>query len=175
MQIVGLTGNIAAGKSEVSRRLAARGATLIDADQLAREAVAPGSPALDAIVARWGPTVLQADGMLDRTAMRRIIFADPNERTALAWGRTSLAIAVNALLSFRAGLVLGEASLVAIGAVLFAAAGATVAVGTIRRRQLSGDILTITPPRWALPGVAAATVVASLAGVASVLVEGGSG
>jgi uncharacterized membrane protein YidH (DUF202 family) len=97
------------------------------------------------------------------------------ERTALAWGRTSLAIAVNALLSFRAGLVLGEASLVAIGAVLFAAAGATVAVGTIRRRQLSGDILTITPPRWALPGVAAATVVASLAGVASVLVEGGSG
>ena len=97
------------------------------------------------------------------------------ERTALAWGRTSLAIAVNALLSLRAGIVLGESSLIAVGAVLFAAAGATVAVGAIRRRQLSGVILTITAPRWALPGVAAATGVASLAGVASVLVEGGSG
>ncbi|MBM7505422.1 DUF202 domain-containing protein [Agromyces aurantiacus] len=97
------------------------------------------------------------------------------ERTALAWGRTSLAIAVNALLSLRAGLVLGEGSLIAVGALLFAAAGATVAVAAVRRRQLSGAILTITPPRWALPGVAAATVLATLAGIASVLVEGGSG
>jgi uncharacterized membrane protein YidH (DUF202 family) len=96
------------------------------------------------------------------------------ERTALAWGRTSLAIAVNALLSLRAGLVLGETSLVAIGALLFAAAGATVAIGAVRRSQLSGAELTITPPRWALPVVAAATVIASLAGIASVLVEGSS-
>lgn len=96
------------------------------------------------------------------------------ERTALAWGRTSLAIAVNALLSLRAGLVLGEPSLVAIGALLFAAAGGTVAIGAMRRAQLSGAELTITPPRWALPGVAAATVLASVAGIASVLVEGSS-
>jgi uncharacterized membrane protein YidH (DUF202 family) len=96
------------------------------------------------------------------------------ERTALAWGRTSLAIAVNAFLSLRAGLVLGETSLVAIGALLFAAAGATVAVGAVRRAQLSGDDLTVTPPRWALPGVASATVLASVAGIASVLVEGSS-
>ncbi|MEI5583142.1 MULTISPECIES: DUF202 domain-containing protein [unclassified Agromyces] len=94
------------------------------------------------------------------------------ERTALAWGRTSLAIAVNALLSLRAGLVLDEASLVAVGALLLAAAGGAVAIGAVRRVQLSGAELTITPPRWALPGVAAATVLASIGGIASVLVEG---
>lgn len=111
------------------------------------------------------------------TAYRVAASGDPGlqpERTALAWGRTSLAIAVNALLSLRAGLLLGETSLVAIGALLFAAAGATVAVGAVRRAQLAGDELTITPPRWALPGVAAATVLASIAGIASVLVEGSS-
>jgi dephospho-CoA kinase len=83
MRIVGLTGNIAAGKSEVARRLVARGATIIDADLLAREAVTPGSPALAAIVARWGPSALAADGTLDRAALRRIIFADESERAAL--------------------------------------------------------------------------------------------
>jgi hypothetical protein len=61
---------------------------------------------------------------------------------------------------------------VAIGALLFAAAGATVAIGAVRRTQLSGEESTITPPRWALPGVAAATVLASIGGIASVLVEG---
>ena len=94
------------------------------------------------------------------------------ERTALAWGRTSLAIAVNALLSLRTGLVLGESSLVAIGALLFAAAGGAVVIGAVRRVQLSGAELTVTPPRWALPGVAAATVLASIGGIVSVLVEG---
>lgn len=83
MRIVGLTGNIAAGKSEVARRLAARGATIIDADLLAREAVAVGSPALAAIVQRWGPTALTPDGTLDRAELRRIIFADESERAAL--------------------------------------------------------------------------------------------
>jgi dephospho-CoA kinase len=83
MRIVGLTGNIAAGKSEVARRLTSRGATIIDADQLAREAVAVGSPALAAIVARWGPTVLTPEGTLDRAALRQIIFADESERAAL--------------------------------------------------------------------------------------------
>lgn len=83
MLIVGLTGNIAAGKSAVAARLAARGVPVIDADRLAREAVAPGSPALAAIVARWGPSVLAPDGTLDRGALRRIVFADPAERRAL--------------------------------------------------------------------------------------------
>ncbi len=83
MRIIGLTGNIAAGKSAVAARLAALGAHLIDADLLAREAVAPGSPALAAIVARWGPALLTAAGTLDRAALRRIVFSDAAERAAL--------------------------------------------------------------------------------------------
>ncbi|MEN9790897.1 MAG: hypothetical protein RLZZ63_555 [Gemmatimonadota bacterium] len=83
MRTIGLTGNIAAGKSAVAERLRAHGLTVIDADALAREVVAPGSPALDSIVARWGPRVLRADGTLDRAALRSIVFADPTERAAL--------------------------------------------------------------------------------------------
>jgi len=83
MRVIGLTGNIAAGKSLVARLFAAWGATLIDADQLARDAVAPGSAAQRAIVARWGAGMRQADGSLDRAALRRIVFADPAERAAL--------------------------------------------------------------------------------------------
>jgi len=83
MLVVGLTGNIGSGKSTVARLLEARGVPLIDADVLAREAVASGSPALAAIVARWGAVVLAKDGTLDRAALRGIVFADPRERAAL--------------------------------------------------------------------------------------------
>jgi dephospho-CoA kinase len=82
-RVVALTGNIAAGKSVVARRLAALGATIIDADVLAREAVAPGTPALAAIVARFGADMLAPDGTLDRARLRRHVFADPVARTAL--------------------------------------------------------------------------------------------
>lgn len=83
MLYVALTGNIASGKSTVARDLAARGATLIDSDQLARDVVAKGRPALDAIVAQFGPAVLTADGTLDRAAMRQRVFGDPAARNAL--------------------------------------------------------------------------------------------
>ncbi|MDH5233506.1 MAG: dephospho-CoA kinase [Gemmatimonadota bacterium] len=83
MLMVGLTGNIAAGKSAVADRLAALGVTVIDADVLAREAVRPGTRALRRIVDRWGVQVLAADGSLDRAALRRIVFADASERAAL--------------------------------------------------------------------------------------------
>jgi dephospho-CoA kinase len=83
MRIIGLTGNIAAGKSTVAAELAAAGLPVIDADTLAREVVAPGTAALAAIVARWGPIILAADGTLDRAALRRRILADPADRTAL--------------------------------------------------------------------------------------------
>lgn len=83
MLVIGLTGNIAAGKSAVAARLAEWGATIVDADVLAREAVAPGTPGLAAIVQRWGPAVLAPDGSLDRAALRRIVFADAGERDAL--------------------------------------------------------------------------------------------
>jgi hypothetical protein len=81
--LVALTGNIASGKSEVARIFEDLGATLIDADELAREAVRPGTKALAAIVARWGKRVLNADGTLNRGVLRSIVFADPNEREAL--------------------------------------------------------------------------------------------
>ncbi|MHB1297791.1 MAG: dephospho-CoA kinase [Gemmatimonadaceae bacterium] len=83
MLTVGLTGNIASGKSAVAAQLASLGALIVDADILAREAVEPGRPALLAIEARWGHGVLRRDGSLDRAALRRIVFADPAERTAL--------------------------------------------------------------------------------------------
>src|SRR3979411_3237632 len=80
---IGLTGNIASGKSEVARMLADRGATVIDADLLAREAVEPETQALRDIVKRWGKDVLNKDGSLDRTALRQIVFADQSELDAL--------------------------------------------------------------------------------------------
>jgi dephospho-CoA kinase len=83
MILIGLTGNIASGKSEVARMLADRGATLIDADVLAREAVEPDTQALKDIVKRWGKDVLKSDGSLDRGALRQIVFADQNELDAL--------------------------------------------------------------------------------------------
>lgn len=74
---VGLTGGIGAGKSEVSRRLVARGAVLIDGDAIAREVVRPGTPGLAAIVEEFGEDVLLPDGTLDRPGLGRIVFSDP--------------------------------------------------------------------------------------------------
>lgn len=83
MMLVGLTGNIASGKSSVAKLFAARGATIVDADVLARRAVEPGTPALRAIVARWGTGVLVPDGSLDRAALRHVVFDRPDELEAL--------------------------------------------------------------------------------------------
>jgi dephospho-CoA kinase len=83
MLLVALTGNIASGKSSVAAMFAARGATLIDADVLARLAVRVGTPGYDAIVRRWGNSVLSADGVLDRGALRGIVFEQPEELRAL--------------------------------------------------------------------------------------------
>ncbi|MEU3346689.1 dephospho-CoA kinase [Streptomyces sp. NPDC006700] len=73
---VGLTGGIGAGKSEVSRLLVECGAVLIDADRIAREVVAPGTPGLAAIVDAFGPQVLAEDGSLDRPGLGSVVFAD---------------------------------------------------------------------------------------------------
>jgi dephospho-CoA kinase len=77
--LVGLTGNIASGKSTVARLLSERGATIIDADVLSRRAVEPGTPAYDRIVERWGSDVVAPDGLLDRAALRNIVFPDHDE------------------------------------------------------------------------------------------------
>ncbi|MCE3274931.1 MAG: coaE [Propionibacteriaceae bacterium] len=79
---VGLTGGIASGKGAVAAELAARGAIIIDADVLAREVVEPGTPALAAIIDRFGPQVL-SDGQLDRARLAQIVFADPLARRDL--------------------------------------------------------------------------------------------
>jgi dephospho-CoA kinase len=80
---VGLTGGIGAGKSEVSRRLVGLGATLIDADALAHEVVAVGTPGLALVAAEFGPEVLAPDGSLDREKVASIVFADPAARDRL--------------------------------------------------------------------------------------------
>jgi dephospho-CoA kinase len=74
---VGLTGGIGSGKSTVARMLAERGALVVDGDQIARELVVPGAPALVAIVARFGAGVLRPDGTLDRSGLADIVFPDP--------------------------------------------------------------------------------------------------
>jgi dephospho-CoA kinase len=80
---VGLTGGIATGKSYCLARFAALGVPTIDADQLAREAVAVGTPGFRAVVERFGPEVLRPDGSLDRAALARIVFRDRAARADL--------------------------------------------------------------------------------------------
>ncbi|MCS6583294.1 MULTISPECIES: dephospho-CoA kinase [Curtobacterium] len=83
MHIIGLTGGIAAGKSTVSRRWAEHGAVVVDADRLARDAVAPGSAGLAQVAERFGPSVIATDGSLDRPALGSIVFTDPAARKDL--------------------------------------------------------------------------------------------
>ena len=80
---VGLTGGIGSGKSEVSRRLAAHGAVVIDADVAAREVVAPGTPGLAQVAEAFGPEMLGPDGALDRERLGMIVFRDPALRAKL--------------------------------------------------------------------------------------------
>lgn len=75
--LVGLTGGIGSGKSTVAASLAARGAAVVDADRIAREVVEPGGAAYAALVERFGPAVLRADGTLDRQALADVAFNDP--------------------------------------------------------------------------------------------------
>jgi len=79
----GLTGGIGSGKSEVSRRLAAHGAAVIDADVAARAVVAPGTPGLARVVEAFGADVVGPDGALDRDRLGAIVFRDPASRTTL--------------------------------------------------------------------------------------------
>ncbi|HEY2316311.1 MAG TPA: dephospho-CoA kinase [Streptosporangiaceae bacterium] len=80
---VGLTGGIGAGKSEVSRRLGAQGAWIIDADLIAREVVAPETAGLAAVIGAFGPGVLGSDGALDRVVLGDIVFADQQKLATL--------------------------------------------------------------------------------------------
>ncbi len=81
--VIGLTGGIASGKSTVARLLAARGAAIVDADQLARQVVEPGQPALGELISRFGAAILTTDGTLDRKRLGAIAFTDPAARADL--------------------------------------------------------------------------------------------
>ncbi|CCL99981.1 uncharacterized protein FIBRA_02006 [Fibroporia radiculosa] len=83
MLVVGLTGGIATGKSTVSTLLRERNVPIIDADVLARQVVAPGTPALKRITAHFGANILQPDGSLDRAKLGSIVFADETQRKKL--------------------------------------------------------------------------------------------
>jgi dephospho-CoA kinase len=80
---IGLTGGIGSGKSSVARRLAARGALVVDTDALAHALTAPGGAAIPAIAAAFGADMIAADGAMDRARMRALVFADPAQRQRL--------------------------------------------------------------------------------------------
>jgi dephospho-CoA kinase len=83
MLMVGLTGGIGSGKSTVAGLLTQRGAVVVDADAIAREVVEPGTPALAKLVEQFGPSILQADGSLDRPALAAVAFVDDEHRKQL--------------------------------------------------------------------------------------------
>lgn len=80
---VGLTGGIASGKSTAAKFFGALGVPILDSDQIARDVVEPGQPPLERLVERFGPSILTADGHLDRPALRDIVFSDPKARADL--------------------------------------------------------------------------------------------
>jgi dephospho-CoA kinase len=82
-RVVGLTGGIGSGKSEVSRAFAQLGTEVVDADVLAHEVTAPGAPGYDAVVAAFGPDVVAASGEIDRVRLRRQVFASADDRQRL--------------------------------------------------------------------------------------------
>jgi len=83
VQLIGLTGGIASGKSTIASRFAEHGAVVVDADRIAREVVEPGTPALERIADRFGDDVIAADGSLDRAALGAIVFSDERARLDL--------------------------------------------------------------------------------------------
>ncbi|HET8656643.1 MAG TPA: dephospho-CoA kinase [Longimicrobiaceae bacterium] len=117
---VGLTGNIASGKSAVARVWRELGATVVDADELARRAVEPGTPALRRIAGRWGGAVLDEAGRLDRGALREIVFRDGDARRELE-AIVHPEVAALRDEAFRAAAVRGERVVVAEIPLLFEA------------------------------------------------------
>lgn len=96
MKLIGLTGGIASGKSTIAQHLASHGAIIVDADQVARDVVEPGTPALAALVDAFGAGIVREDGALDRAALGDIVFHDRNALAILS-GITHPAVATESL------------------------------------------------------------------------------
>jgi dephospho-CoA kinase len=108
---VGLTGGIASGKTTVANLFAALGVPIIDTDVLAREVLAPGGSLLTEVIAHFGPSIVSADGKLDRRALRAHVFSDPAERR---WLEERTHPAIRALTDARCDAAPGPYSMVAI-------------------------------------------------------------
>ena len=134
---VGLTGCIGSGKSTVVGALAGRGAVLFDADAIVAELQQPGRPVLDAMVAHFGPSILQPDGHLDRKAVASIVFDDPQELAAL---NAIVHPAVRAEMAARRQALAGSDAIVVAEIPLLAEAGPE------RRRGLAGIIVVDVDP-----------------------------
>ena len=134
---VGLTGCIGSGKSTVAGALAGRGAVLFDADAIVAELQQPGRPVLDAMVAHFGPSILQPDGHLDRKAVASIVFDDPQELAALD---AIVHPAVRAEMAARRQALAGSDAIVVAEIPLLAEAGPE------RRRGLAGIIVVDVDP-----------------------------
>ena len=128
MLVVGLTGGIGAGKSTVSKLLAAHGAVIVDADLIAREVVEPGGPAYQGVVDRFGKEVLLDDGSLNRPALAEIVFADP---VALADLNNIVHPAVGAVITERLAEESSTDHVVVLDVPLLVESGRTNTAGTI--------------------------------------------
>ncbi|MGD9046780.1 MAG: dephospho-CoA kinase [Anaerolineae bacterium] len=116
--LIGLTGNIATGKSEVARMLADLGAHVIDADKVAHEVMQPGGPVFDAVVASFGPEILAADGTIDRGKLGTIVFADP-----VALGRLEATVHPATITEVDRRIAVAEAPVVVVEAIKLIEAG----------------------------------------------------
>lgn len=126
--VVGLTGGIGSGKSTVARMLAAKGAVVIDADELAREVVEPGTDVFRRVVERFGPDVVAPDGTLDRPALARIVFADAVARRDL---ERITHPAIGALMAERMAEQAGTDNVVVLDVPLLVESGRTGMAGVI--------------------------------------------
>lgn len=135
-RVIGLTGNIACGKSTVGRYLAELGVPVIDADQVAREVTGPGSPATVAIAGEFGPGVLDSSGTIDREKLRSIVFRDVEKRRLL---EAILHPAIRDLSheKIAAALALGRPVVIY---------EATLLVETGRAREFNGLLVVTCPP-----------------------------
>ena len=136
MQIVGITGGIACGKSTVAQIFERLGAVVIDADRIAREVVQPGTEGFERVVAHFGEGILSPSGAIDREALGAVVFADPHRRKALE--KITHPLIVAEIAARLQNAIAGGAEVVMIEAALLIESG--------RSRDLVGKIIVVSAP-----------------------------